>query len=134
MKSAPQSGSYCVRWNSPSTASSGAPHYLIDNTMGCVFPMVIQPTYCSTLLPRHATVCRVDNNWEGAAHFIKNVFFKKSQKIETERLSKFSNLVGDFNSILSASIAKREIDQKENKQQIFELGLVFVVHNLHFNG
>jgi len=38
-------------------------------------------------------------------------------------------LVGDFNAILSASIAKREIDQKENKQQIFELGLVFVVHN-----
>lgn len=61
---------------------------------------------------------------------MKNIIFVKSKKIETERLSKFSNLVGDFNSILSASIAKREIDQKENKQQIFELGLVFVVHNL----
>ena len=61
---------------------------------------------------------------------MKNIIFVKSEKIETERLSKFSNLVGDFNSILSASIAKREIDQKENKQQIFELGLVFVVHNL----
>jgi len=45
----------------------------------------------------------------------------KWSKIETERLSKFSNLVGNFNSILSASIAKREIDQKVNKQQIFEL-------------
>jgi len=64
---------------------------------------------------------------------MKNIIFVKSEKIETERLSKFSNLVGDFNSILSASIAKREIDQKENKQQIFELGLVFVVHNLQWN-
>ena len=64
---------------------------------------------------------------------MKNIIFVKSEKIETERLSKFSNLVGDFDSILSASIAKREIDQKENKQQIFELGLVFVVHNLQWN-
>ena len=58
--------------------------------------------------------------------------FVKSEKIETERLSKFSKLVGDFNSILSASIAQRENDQKVNKQQIFELGMVFVVHNLQW--